>query len=988
MVETAKVSQTSLPITMAQSRESDNAKKNTENQDESGEAAVPMTQFRRIIVFVSLALTMLLGSLDLTIVTTAIPKIGEEFQALSDTTWIATAYMLTSTALQPLYGRLSDTFGRVPVLISAILVFMAGSAACGWAQSMGVLIFGRAFQGIGGAGLFALVFIIISDVTTEEERPAYLGVLGAVWSIASVLGDLYSEWKAAAEPTVPLHLFRVRNVWLTIISQLFVGIAMFAPMFFIPIWYTIVKNSSAISAGLHLLPYLLSLSLVSVFSGFIVMKTGHYRTLIIVGTGIYTLGAGLLILFDEEANMGKQIGFLLIMGFGLGFNIQNVLTVVQTAAPRKDMAAATTLLMFMRVLGSSLGVAILQSVLQNAIIPKLDLLSSQYPKYTDDFIAALNDQSAIYKSGLPDDIRTELVHYYVLALQKVFIATVPFAAVGFFTDTATSAYSSAENYNEEQNIDFHPDHDNAAKIPVDNDGGTLAPVKMTGFRRIIIFLSLALAMLLASLDSTIVSTIIPKIALDFQALSDSTWIFTAYMLTSAALQPLYGSISDTFGRMPVLIGAIAIFISGSSACGWAQSIGVLIFGRALQGIGGAGLIALVFIIISDVTTEEERPTYLGLLGAVWTIASVIGPLVGGGFSDKVSWRWAFLINLPMAGTVLIIVVLFMRLPIPRDSFWKKLKRVDFLGSLVLIGAVVMLLLGLTWGGRTFPWSSARVICLLVFGFLLLIVFILIEWKVAVEPTVPVHLFQIRNVCLAVSCQLLMGMVMYSTMYFIPIWYTIVKNSSATSAGLHLLPFLLSISAVSVISGFLVTKTGHYREMAICGTGLFTLGCGLLILFDEEINTGQQIGFMIIMGIGLGFNIQTLLITVQASAPVKDMAAATALFLFTRSLGGSIGIAMLQSILQNAIIPKLDNLSKKYPEYADAFLAALNDQSAIYKSGLPINIRNQLVHDYVLALRKVFIAIVPFVAVGFLLSLPLKHIPLKTRSKSSANSETQ
>ncbi|KAJ2803871.1 hypothetical protein H4R20_002721 [Coemansia guatemalensis] len=547
--------------------------------------------------------------------------------------------------------------------------------------------------------------------------------------------------------------------------------------------------------------------------------------------------------------------------------------------------------------------------------------------------------------------------------------------------------NSADLEKQEPKPDADSKDENAEKEPDSIDNGAATPIEMSNFRRIIVFLSLALAMLLASLDSTIVSTAIPKIALDFRALSDSTWIFTAYMLTSTALQPLYGRVSDTFGRSPVLVGAIAIFLAGSAACGWAQSMGVLIFGRALQGIGGAGLIALVFIIISDVTTEEERPTYLGVFGAVWTIASVVGPVLGGVFSDKVSWRWAFLINLPMAGVVLIIVVLFMRLPIPRDSFWDKLKKVDIFGSLVLIGAVVMLLLGLTWGGKIFPWSSARVICLLVFGLLLLIVFILIEWKVALDPTVPVHLFRNRNVCLSVIGQLFLGVGLFAPMFFIPIWYTIVKNSSAISAGLHLLPYLLSVSVVSVISGFLVTKTGRYREMVIFGTALFTLGSGLIILFDEDINMGQQIGFMIIMGVGLGFNIQTLLIVVQASAPVEDMASATTLFLFTRSLGGSIGIAILQSILQNDIIPKLNYLSSEYPDYADVFSAALNDQSAIYKSDLPTDVRDQLVHDYVLALQKVFIATVPFVAMGFLLSLPLKHIPLKVSSKAPAGGAT-
>ncbi|KAJ2308720.1 hypothetical protein IWW55_000272 [Coemansia sp. RSA 2706] len=506
------------------------------------------------------------------------------------------------------------------------------------------------------------------------------------------------------------------------------------------------------------------------------------------------------------------------------------------------------------------------------------------------------------------------------------------------------------------------------------------PQPMSQFRRIVIFLSLALTMLLASLDFTIVTTAIPKIALEFHALSDATWIATAYMLTTTALQPLYGRLSDTFGRVPTLIVAIAVFMAGSAACGWAHGMGVLIFGRALQGIGGAGLVALVFIIISDVTTEEERPAYLGVLGAVWSIASVIGPVLGGVFSDKVSWRWAFLINLPVAGAVLIIVVLFLRLPMPRDSFWQKLKKIDVLGSLVLVGAVVMLLLGLTWAGKTFPWKSARVICLLVFGVVMLGVFMLIEWKVAADPTVPMHLFRNRNVSLSVLGQFFLGVGMFSPMFFIPIWYTIVKNSSAIAAGLHLLPYLLSVSLVSVASGFLVTKTGRYRALVIFGTALFVLGAGLMVLFDENTNMGKQIGFMLIMGFGLGLNIQILLIVVQTAAPIADMASATTLFLFMRILGSSIGVAILQSIFQNAVIPKLNVLSKQYPDHAQAFADSLNDQSAIYKSNLPDDVRTQLIHYYVLALQKVFIANVPFTAISFLFTLPLKHIPLRANTK--------
>ncbi|KAJ2400042.1 hypothetical protein GGI23_002287 [Coemansia sp. RSA 2559] len=509
-----------------------------------------------------------------------------------------------------------------------------------------------------------------------------------------------------------------------------------------------------------------------------------------------------------------------------------------------------------------------------------------------------------------------------------------------------------------------------------NSPETVKPtVEIAGFKKMVVFLSLALIMLVASLDLTIVTTAIPKISQQFDALSDATWISTAYMLTTTALQPLYGRLSDTFGRVPTLIFSIIVFFGGSASCGWAQSMGVLIFGRALQGVGGAGLVALVFIIISDVTTEAERPAFMGVLGAVWSIASVIGPVLGGVFSDKVSWRWAFLINLPISGVVFIIVVVFLRLPQPHGSLREKLKRVDLLGSLVLIGAVVMLLLALTWGGKTFPWKSARIICLLIFSFLSLGLFLLIEWKTPADPTVPIPLLRNRNVSLAVAGQFFAGVAMFVPMFYIPIWYTIVKNDSAISSGLHLLPYLLSVSLVSVASGFIVTKTGRYRMFVMVGSAIMVVGTGLMAMFNEDIGKGKQIGYLILMGFGLGLNIQIMMIVTQTAASTEDMAAATTLFLFMRILGASIGIAAMQSIFQNYAIPHITDLAIANPQYASILGASFNDQSLIYKGGLPLELQHALVHVYVEGLKRIFIANVPFAAIAFLLTLPLKHIPL-------------
>ncbi|KAJ2824693.1 hypothetical protein FBU31_003924, partial [Coemansia sp. 'formosensis'] len=439
-------------------------------------------------------------------------------------------------------------------------------------------------------------------------------------------------------------------------------------------------------------------------------------------------------------------------------------------------------------------------------------------------------------------------------------------------------------------------------------GASTAAVQLSTLRRVVISISLSLSILLVGLDTSIVTTVIPKISHEFNALSSAAWIATAYMVTLTALQPLFGRLSDIFGRAPSLISSIVLFIAGSAAAGWAKSMGGLIFGRALQGVGGAGVETMVFTIISDITSEKERPVYLGAVSAVWLLASVAGPLLGGVFSDHVSWRWAFLINLPIGGALLILIILLLRLPQPTGSLVDKLKKVDVLGSLVLIGSIVMLLLALNWGGKNYAWSSPLIVCLLVFSCVLLGLFIVIEWKVAKQPAVPIELFRIRNVCLVVVGQLFMGAAMYAPIFFIPIWYASVKNASNITAGLHLIPVLTSCSLSAILTGFVVKKIGRYREFIVVGLAMLLVGTSLMVLMDENTSTGKEVAFMLLIGIGIGISIQLLMMVAQKASSPEDLAATTSLYIFMRVLGYSMGVAILQSVMQNALEPRLDSLA--------------------------------------------------------------------------------
>ncbi|KAJ2246909.1 hypothetical protein GGI13_005257, partial [Coemansia sp. RSA 455] len=478
-----------------------------------------------------------------------------------------------------------------------------------------------------------------------------------------------------------------------------------------------------------------------------------------------------------------------------------------------------------------------------------------------------------------------------------------------------------------------------------------AAVQLSSFRRVVITISLSLSILLVGLDTSIVTTVIPKISHEFNALSSAAWIATAYMVTLTALQPLFGRLSDIFGRAPSLMTSIVLFMAGSAAAGWARNIGGLIFGRALQGVGGAGIETMVFTIISDITTEKERPVYLGVVSAVWLVASVAGPLLGGVFSDHISWRWAFLINLPVGGVLLIVMVLLLRMPQPTGSLTEKLKKVDILGSLVLIESITMLLLALNWGGKNYAWSSARIICLLVFSCVSLGLFILIEWKVARQPAVPIELFRIRNVCLVVVGQLFMGAAMYAPIFFIPIWYASVKNASNVTAGLHLIPYLTGCSVCAILAGIAVKKVGRYREFIVIGLAMFLIGSGLMILMDEDTTTGEEVAFMLVMGIGIGISIQLLMIVAQKASATEDLAATTSLYIFMRVLGYSMGVAILQSVMQNSLEPRLDSLAKQFPDYEKTILDSADDQTKIYSVGLPDALRALLVNAFSQALHK-------------------------------------
>ncbi|KAJ3161525.1 hypothetical protein HDU88_007330 [Geranomyces variabilis] len=433
-------------------------------------------------------------------------------------------------------------------------------------------------------------------------------------------------------------------------------------------------------------------------------------------------------------------------------------------------------------------------------------------------------------------------------------------------------------------------------------------VPLTRPKFIMVFVALALSLFLAALDQTIVSTAIPTIAKEFEGFSQIAWIGIAYLLTATAFSPTYGKLIDIFGRKPVFMGAVTIFEIGSAICGASQNMSMLIIGRAIAGIGGGGIMSCILIIISDLVSFEDRGKYQGMLGGIFGLASVVGPLLGGYFTDNVSWRWCFYINLPIGGVALAVIWFFLAIPSPKGSVRDKLKRIDYLGTLLLIGGIVMILVPMELGGTEWDWGSAKAISFFCVGGVLLIAFVLVEIFYAVEPVIPGSVFENRSVPAVVAAAFCLGAAFFSLVYYISLYFQIVKHHSATKAGIDSIGLILAVSVFSVIGGQAISRTGYYVPFFYIGSILTCTACALISTLDENSSTGKQWAYMVLAGTGIGSMIQTRIIAVQASVDVSRIAVATALVNFSQTLGGTLGLAISGTILNT-------RLSSKLSEYA-------------------------------------------------------------------------
>ncbi|KAH7418703.1 major facilitator superfamily domain-containing protein [Cadophora sp. MPI-SDFR-AT-0126] len=471
------------------------------------------------------------------------------------------------------------------------------------------------------------------------------------------------------------------------------------------------------------------------------------------------------------------------------------------------------------------------------------------------------------------------------------------------------------------------------------------------------FGTLALLNLICAIDATILSVALPIIATDLKGTTaiQAFWVGTSFLLCSTVIQPSWASLSHISGRKPVLLAALLLFTLGTIIASVADNVALLLVGRCVQGIGGGGLVALTYVVITDMVTLRERGKYMSVISLQWAIGSVIGPVIGGAFAEKATWRWIFWLNIPFCTFAAVGIPICLRLHIKEGSIWTKLCTFDWFGSSIFVAATTSCLIPVTWGGVMYDWSSWRTLVPLILGLVGLTGFTVYSFYISTEPLIRRTLFNTPTANVAYIGTLVQGLIVWSLLYFMPLYFEVVKNYSAITSAIAIFPFTFTVAPAAVIVGLVITKTGRYRPSLWIGWLLTTLGMGLIIYLQQSTNIPSWISISLVPGTGLGMLFSAQGFAAQASASNADLPFAGAMYSFFRAFGQTLGVAISGVIFQNTFRKRV--LATAYSAFADEWSREASSFAQVVKAwsdtGEEGVMKEAVVMAYVESLRMVW-----------------------------------